>query len=98
MGSIFNHRPPTRGLLEERRPYMAYINQVTLMGHLTADPELKTTPAGDSVATFSVAVNSKLKSGESRAEFFDVEIWKGWATNLCKTAKKGALVLLTGRL
>jgi single-strand DNA-binding protein len=65
---------------------------------MTADPELKTTPAGDSVATFTVGVNSKLKSGEQRAKFFDCEIWKGWADNLCKTAKKGSLVLVTGRL
>ena len=77
---------------------MPYLNTITLMGHLTADPELKATPAGDSVATFSVAINSKLKSGESRAEFFDCEVWKGWAENLCKTARKGSLVLLQGRL
>jgi single-strand DNA-binding protein len=75
-----------------------YLNSVTLMGHLTADPQLKATPAGDSVATFSVAVNSKLKSGEQHAEFFDCETWKGWAENLCKTAKKGSLILVTGRL
>ncbi len=77
---------------------MPYLNTVTLLGHLTADPELKTTPSGDSVATFSVGINSKLKSGDSRAEFFDCEVWKGWAENLCKTARKGSLVLLQGRL
>ncbi len=77
---------------------MPYLNTVTLLGHLTADPELKTTPGGDAVATFSVGINSKLKNGDSRAEFFDCEVWKGWAENLCKTAKKGSLVLLHGRL
>jgi single-strand DNA-binding protein len=77
---------------------MPYLNHVTLMGHLTADPELKRTPAGDAVTTFTVGINFKLKSGEQRAEFFDCEAWKGWAENLCRTAKKGSLVLLTGRL
>jgi single-strand DNA-binding protein len=65
---------------------------------LTADPELKTTPSGKAVATFSVGVNSRLESGANRAEFFDCEAWGGWAENLCKTARKGSLVLLTGRL
>ena len=77
---------------------MPYLNQVTLMGHLTADPELKKTPSGDSVATFSLALNYTLKSGEQRADFFDCEVWKGWAENLCRTAKKGSLVQVVGRL
>jgi single-strand DNA-binding protein len=77
---------------------MPYINEVVLMGNLTADPELKKTPAGDSVATFSIGVNYKTRDGKNRAEFFDCEVWKGWAENLCRTAKKGSIVLLTGRL
>lgn len=77
---------------------MPYLNSVTLLGHLTADPELKTTPSGKAVATFFVGVNSRLESGANRAEFFDCEVWGGWAENLCKTARKGSLVLLQGRL
>ena len=77
---------------------MAYINQVFLLGHLVDAPELKKTPAGDSVATFTMAVNSKTVQGESRADFFDCECWKGWAEILAQTASKGSLVLVTGRL
>lgn len=77
---------------------MAYLNHVTLMGNLTADLELKTTPAGNSVASFTIAVNSKSRGGESRADFFDCVVWKGWAENLAKTARKGSLVLVEGKL
>ena len=77
---------------------MPYLNRVTLMGHLTADPEVKITPAGDSVATFTLGVNFKGRDGDSRADFFDCEVWLGWGLNLAKTAKKGSLVLVTGRL
>ena len=76
---------------------MPYLNEVTLMGHLTADPELKQTPAG-SVASFTLALNSAGGDGKPRAEFFDCEVWKGWAENLARTARKGLLVLVTGRL
>jgi single-strand DNA-binding protein len=67
------------------------------MGHLTADPEVKTTPAGDSVASFTLGVNYT-RGGKNRAEFFDCEVWLGWGLNLAKTAKKGSLVLISGRL
>lgn len=77
---------------------MAYLNHVTLMGNLTADIDLKTTPAGNAVASFTIAVNSKSRGGESRADFFDIVAWKGWAENLAKTARKGSLVLVEGRL
>ena len=48
------------------------LNRVVLMGRLTADPELKTTPNGVSVTSFSIAVDrSYVKSGEERkADFF----------------------------
>ena len=77
---------------------MPYLNHVTLMGHLTAAPDVKTTPAGDSVATFTLGVNFTTHAGKKRAEFFDCEVWLGWGLNLAKTAKKGSLVLITGRL
>ena len=77
---------------------MPYLNNVTLMGHLTADPELLFTPAGEKLANFTVAVNYKDKKGQSHGEFFDCQVWRGWAENLCKNAKKGDLVLVDGRI
>jgi len=77
---------------------MPYLNTVTLMGHLVADPELRSTPGGEKVANFSLGVNLKAKDGKEHAEFFNVEVWGGWAENLTKTARKGALVLVEGRL
>ena len=78
---------------------MASINKVTLMGNLTRDPELRYAPSGTPVANFSIAVNYRnQESGEEHAEFFDCEVWGGWAENLCKTAKKGSCVLVDGRL
>ena len=76
---------------------MAYENQVHLLGNLTADPELK--KVGETtVATFTVAINSRGKDRKPNAEFFPCEVWGGWADNFVKTAKKGALVAVYGRL
>ena len=77
---------------------MPYLNHVTLMGHLVADPEIKKTPAGDSVAAFTLGLNSRSRDGKERADFFDCEVWQAFAENLCKTAKKGSLVLVQGYL
>lgn len=54
------------------------LNRVVLMGRLTADPELKTTPNGVSVTSFSIAVDrSYVKSGEERkADFFNIVCWR----------------------
>jgi single-strand DNA-binding protein len=72
-------------------------NTVHLLGNLTADPELKRVGA-TALATFTVAINFRDKSGKTSAEFFPCEVWGGWAENLVKTAKKGALVAVYGRL
>lgn len=77
---------------------MAYQrNDVHLVGRLTADPEIK--KAGDSsVASFTLAINYKDRDDKPYGEFFDCQVWGGWAENLVKTAKKGALVAVYGRL
>lgn len=79
---------------------MPFLNAVHLMGHLTDDLELRHLPSGNAVANFSVGVSGgRSKDGKPRkGEFFDCEIWDGWAQNLAKTARKGALVVLEGRL
>jgi single-strand DNA-binding protein len=78
---------------------MPYLNSVTLMGYLTADPELRHLASGDAVASLRIAVSYTRSEDKTRkSEFFDCDLWGGWATNLTKTAKKGALVVVDGRL
>ena len=58
------------------------LNCVTLMGRLVADPELRTTPNGKSVATFTIAVDrSFVRQGEQRqADFIRIVAWESTAT------------------
>jgi len=78
------------------------INHVILMGNLVADPELRYTPSGVSVATFRLAVNDNYttQSGERRenAYFFNVKVWKKQAVNVANFLKKGKRALVEGRL
>ncbi len=77
---------------------MAYQrNDVHLVGRLAADLELK--KVGDnSVVNFTLAINYKDRDDKPRGEFFDCETWGGWAENLVKTARKGSVVAVYGRL
>ena len=74
------------------------INSVILEGRLTADPELR--KAGEvSVTNFSLAVNRpKNKDGESVADFFNIQAWRGSAELICKHLKKGDRVAIEGSL
>lgn len=76
------------------------INNVTLVGRLVRDPELRYTPSNQAVATFSLAVNRNFKSqnGEREADFINCVIWRQQAENLANWAKKGALIGITGRI
>ena len=76
---------------------MAYENQVHLLGNLTADPDVKKV-GPTTVASFTVAVNTRGKDRKPHGEFFPCEVWGGWADNFVKTAKIGALVAVYGRL
>ena len=76
-------------------------NQVTIGGRLTADPELKTTPSGISVTTFSVAVNRRFSGkneGEPQADFFNVTAWRAQADFVTKFFRKGSSICVCGRL
>ena len=78
---------------------MPYLNTVTLMGHLTADIEVKRISTGDSVATFTIGVNyGRAGDKAKKGQFFNCDIWGAWAENLAKTARKGSLVIVEGRL
>lgn len=74
------------------------MNVVVLMGRLTADPELKTTPNGVSVTSFTIAVDrSYAKAGEARqTDFIDIVAWRSTAEFICKYFKKGQMIALTG--
>ena len=76
------------------------INNVTLVGRLTKDVELKYTPANQAVAQFTLAVNRTFKNanGERETDFINCVIWRQAAENLANWAKKGALIGITGRI
>lgn len=76
------------------------INNVTLIGRMTRDAELKQTPNGQSVAIFNLAVNRNFKNsdGEREADFINCVIWGTSAENLANWTKKGALIAIVGRI
>ena len=74
-------------------------NLVVLTGRLTADPELKTTPNGVSVTTFSIAVERRYRQGEERqADFINIVAWRSSAEFICKYFKKGSMIGIEGSI
>lgn len=71
-------------------------NKVILGGRLTADPELKQTPQGVSVTTFSIAVNRRGK--EAQTDFINCQAWRQTAEFICKFFKKGSSICITGTI
>lgn len=73
------------------------MNDVKLSGRLTRDPELKTTPAGVPVATFSLAVDRKFNREE--ADFVPIVAWRKTAEFVAKYFRKGQRVIISqGRI
>ncbi|MDA0989769.1 MAG: single-stranded DNA-binding protein [Verrucomicrobia bacterium] len=81
---------------------MGSYNRVVLMGHLTRDPELRTTPSGAAVADLGLATNETFKNaaGEAveKACFVDVVTWGKQAQVCAEYLAKGRPVLIEGRL
>lgn len=74
-------------------------NLVVLTGRLTADPELKTTTNGNSVTTFSIAVDRRYRSGEERqTDFINIVAWRQTAEFITKYFKKGSLIGIEGSI
>ena len=76
-------------------------NHVTIMGNMTRDVELKTTPAGKRVGNISVAVNESVKRGdawEDETVFVEVTVWEKTAELVEKFGGKGKAILIEGRL
>ena len=76
------------------------INNLTLVGRLTKDPDLKYTGNGTVVVTFTLAVNRNFtnQNGEREADFINCVIWRKPAETLANYAKKGVLIGVTGRI
>lgn len=78
------------------------INQVILMGNLTRDPELRTTPSGQSVCKFGLAINRSWQdqSGQTQeaTDFFDVTAWGKLGELVNQYLGKGRRCLVQGRL
>ena len=77
------------------------LNTVNIMGNLTKDPEIKSTPSGKSVCSMSIANNriySKNNQRVTEVSYFDVEVWGPIAENCAKYLKKGSGIIVEGRL
>jgi len=79
------------------------LNKVFLIGRLTQDPEIKTTPSGQMVCNFGLATNRvwnnrETREREERTEFHNIILWRRLAEIASQYLKKGSLVLIEGRI
>lgn len=78
------------------------LNKVFIIGRLTGDPQLRTTPAGQSVTTISLATNrvwtNKTGQRQEDVQFHNVVIWGRQAEIVNQFLKKGSLAMVEGRL
>lgn len=78
------------------------MNNITVVGNLTREPELKYTPSGAAVTKFGIAVNRNYtnRGGEKVEEtsFFNCVVWTQLAENVAESLTVGSRVIVTGRL
>lgn len=76
------------------------LNHITIAGRLTKDVELRRTPAGVAVASFTVACERdfKEKDGEKETDFIECVAWRNTAEFVAKYFSKGKLAMVSGRL
>lgn len=75
------------------------MNKAILMGRLTADPEMRQTPNGITVARFSIAVQRRFaKEGQQQADFINCVAWRQQAEFLCRYFRKGNMVAVVGSI
>ena len=76
------------------------LNKVILMGRLVRDPELRSTPQGVNVCTFSIAVDrGYARQGEERqADFINIVAWRSTAEFVSKYFVKGQMIAVVGRI
>ena len=74
-------------------------NKVILGGRITADPELKSTPTGVPVTSFTVAVNRRTdKNGETKADFINVTAWRNTAEFVTRFFHKSSPICIVGAI
>jgi single-strand DNA-binding protein len=74
------------------------MNQINLMGRLTAEPELRITPNGINVTSFSLAVDRKRQKDKAVTDFFDIVAWRTHAEFAAKYLHKGQRIVITGEM
>ena len=76
------------------------MNKITLIGNLTHDPEVRSTPNGVTVCTFTIAVNRRFaqQGGEKATDFFRINAWRQLGENCAKYLAKGLKVAVIGEL
>lgn len=76
------------------------LNQITIMGRLTRDPELRRTQSGIAVASFTLAVDRDFggQNGEKETDFIDCVAWRNTAEFVSKYFSKGRMAAVSGRL
>lgn len=78
--------------------------RITVVGNVGEDPDLRFTPSGAAVATFSVAVTPRRKDPNTNewkdgdATWYRVNVWRGLAENVAETIRKGMRVIVVGNL
>jgi single-strand DNA-binding protein len=79
---------------------MASFNKVILIGNMTADPELKKTPSGVSVTSFSIAVNRRFtkQDGQQQTDFINIVAWRQTAEFVARYFNRGKPILICGQL
>ena len=76
------------------------LNVVAIMGRLAADPQMRQTQSGKSVASFRVAVDRGRKdaNGQNQTDWLDVVAWDKTADFVSRYFPKGSMIAVTGRL
>jgi single-strand DNA-binding protein len=76
------------------------MNKITLIGNLTHDPEVRSTPNGVTVASFTIAVDRRFKdaNGEKKTDFFRINAWKTLGEHCARYLAKGRKVAVIGEM
>ena len=81
---------------------MSSVNKVIIVGRLGKDPEVKTTPSGEKVSTFSMATSEKFtdRNGQKqeKTEWHNIVAWRKLAEIIERYVKKGSLLYIEGKL
>lgn len=75
------------------------LNHITIMGRITKDIELRRTPAGVAVASFTIACDRDFgQNGQKETDFVDIVAWRGTGEFVERNFSKGKMIVVSGRL